>query len=138
MADRSKKPAEIRALAGVRAFPPLMIVLFHFSEGHHYSGLPWLDLLAARGDRLGAMTGQYFLRFVGRDGYVLSQDVIACLRDAGVEIAANPTSKRDRAAIQAVFNGWAEETGLSRVHLSRICAMSIGENRVAGEEVMDI
>ena len=26
-----------------------MIVLFHFSEGHHYSGLPWLDLLAARG-----------------------------------------------------------------------------------------
>ncbi len=97
-----------------------------------------LDLLAAKGDRLGAMTGQYFLRFVGRDGYVLSQDVIACLRDAGVEIAANPTSKRDRAAIQAVFNGWAEETGLSRVHLSRICAMSIGENRVAGEEVMDI
>ena len=27
-----------------------MIVLFHFSEGHHYSGLaPGLDLLAARG-----------------------------------------------------------------------------------------
>ena len=49
MADNPKKPAEIRALAGVRAFPPLMIVLFHFSEGHHYSGLPWLDLLAARG-----------------------------------------------------------------------------------------
>ena len=49
MADNLKKPAEIRALAGVRAFPPLMIVLFHFSEGHHYSGLPWLDLLAARG-----------------------------------------------------------------------------------------
>jgi len=49
MADNSKKPAEIRALAGVRAFPPLMIVLFHFSEGHHYSGVPWLDLLAARG-----------------------------------------------------------------------------------------
>ena len=49
MADSDKKPAEIRALAGVRAFPPLMIVLFHFSEGHHYSGLPWLDLLAARG-----------------------------------------------------------------------------------------
>jgi peptidoglycan/LPS O-acetylase OafA/YrhL len=47
--DNSKKPAEIRALAGVRAFPPLMIVLFHFSEGHHYSGVPWLDLLAARG-----------------------------------------------------------------------------------------
>lgn len=46
--DRSK-PAEIRALSGVRAFPPLLIVLFHFSEGHHYSGVRWFDLIAARG-----------------------------------------------------------------------------------------
>ena len=37
------------ALAGARAFPPLMVVLFHFSEGHHYSGVPWIDLAAARG-----------------------------------------------------------------------------------------
>ena len=40
---------EIRALAGARAFLPLLIVLFHFSEGHHYSQWRWLDLLAARG-----------------------------------------------------------------------------------------
>ena len=33
----------------MRAFPPLLIILFHFSEGHHYSGNRWLDLLAARG-----------------------------------------------------------------------------------------
>jgi peptidoglycan/LPS O-acetylase OafA/YrhL len=43
------RPVEIRALAGARAFPPLAIVLFHFSEGHHYSGNPWIDLIAARG-----------------------------------------------------------------------------------------
>ncbi len=43
------KVAEIRALAGARAFPPLLIVLFHFGEGHHYYGLAWLDLVAARG-----------------------------------------------------------------------------------------
>ena len=49
MADRKDRPVEIRALAGARAFPPLLIVLFHFGEGHHYSGLPWLDLLSARG-----------------------------------------------------------------------------------------
>ncbi|HWY63388.1 MAG TPA: acyltransferase [Rhizomicrobium sp.] len=49
MAAKTQKPVEIRALAGARAFPPLLIVLFHFSEGHHYSGNPWLDLLAARG-----------------------------------------------------------------------------------------
>ena len=43
------KPKEILALAGARAFPPLMVVLFHFSEGHHYSGIPGIDLLATRG-----------------------------------------------------------------------------------------
>ena len=43
------KPKEILALAGARAFPPLMVVLFHFSEGHHYSGISWIDLAAARG-----------------------------------------------------------------------------------------
>jgi peptidoglycan/LPS O-acetylase OafA/YrhL len=46
------KPAssgKIGALAGARAFPPLMVVMFHFSEGHHYSGFRPLDLLATRG-----------------------------------------------------------------------------------------
>ena len=46
---RSDKPVEIRALAGARAFPPLLIVLYHFGEGHHYYGLSWLDAFAARG-----------------------------------------------------------------------------------------
>lgn len=39
----------IGALAGARAFPPLVIVMFHFSEGHHYSHIRPLDLLATRG-----------------------------------------------------------------------------------------
>ncbi len=43
------RPGAIRALAGARAFPPLAIVLFHFGEGHHYYGNPWLDPIAARG-----------------------------------------------------------------------------------------
>jgi peptidoglycan/LPS O-acetylase OafA/YrhL len=46
------KPAgsgKIAALAGARAFPPLMVVMFHFSEGHHYSGWRPLDFLATRG-----------------------------------------------------------------------------------------
>jgi hypothetical protein len=38
------------------------------------------------------------------------------------------TSKRDLAKVQTQFNAWAEETGLPYVQLSRICAMSIGEN----------
>lgn len=87
-----------------------------------------LDLLSKRGSRLGGNTGQMFLRFVGWDGWVLSRDVVACLRDAGVDIAEEPKSKGDLARVQAQFNAWADETGLPYLHLSRICAMSIGDN----------
>ncbi len=88
-----------------------------------------LDLLAKRGGRLGGNTGQMFLRFVGYDGFVTLQDVVACLRDAGLDIGPEAKSKSDLAKVQAQFNAWAEETGLPYVQLSRICALSIGENR---------
>jgi 3-methyladenine DNA glycosylase Tag len=90
-----------------------------------------LDLLTKRGSRLGGNSGQMFLRFVGWDGFVTSQDVVACLRDAGLDIAAEVKSKGDLAKVQSQFNAWAAETGLPYVHLSRICAMSIGENYTA-------
>lgn len=88
-----------------------------------------LNLLHKRGSRLGGNTGMMFLRFIGWDGFVTSQDVVACLRDAGLDISAEVKSKGDLAKVQAQFNAWAEETGLPYVHLSRICAMSVGENR---------
>jgi 3-methyladenine DNA glycosylase Tag len=87
-----------------------------------------LELLDKRGTRLGGNTGQYFLRFIGKDGFVLSRDVIACLRDAGLDIAEAASSKRDRRKIQDQFNAWAEESGLPLTHISRICAMSVGQN----------
>jgi 3-methyladenine DNA glycosylase Tag len=87
-----------------------------------------LELLAKRGSRLGGRTGQMLLRFLGWDGFVASRDVVLCLRVAGLDVAEAITSKRDLAKVQAQFNAWAEETGLPFVHLSRICAMSIGEN----------
>ena len=87
-----------------------------------------LDLLAKRGVRLGGRTGQYFLRFTGKDSFLASTDVVACLRDAGLDISQNPASKKELAKIQAQFNHWAKETGLPLTHLSRICAMSIGQN----------
>jgi peptidoglycan/LPS O-acetylase OafA/YrhL len=49
MTARPAGPGKIAALAGARAFPPLMVVMFHFSEGHHYSGWRVLDFLATRG-----------------------------------------------------------------------------------------
>jgi 3-methyladenine DNA glycosylase Tag len=90
-----------------------------------------LDLLAKRGARLGGHTGQYFLRFIGKDGFVTSRDVVACLRDAGLEIAENPSSRKDLRKVQDQFNAWARETDLPYTHLSRICAMSVGENYAA-------
>ena len=44
-----EKPAEILALSGARAIPPLILVLFHFCEGHGYRGAKWFDLIAAKG-----------------------------------------------------------------------------------------
>ncbi|WP_224543891.1 DNA-3-methyladenine glycosylase I [Mesorhizobium sp. CA16] len=87
--------------------------------------------LAKHGSRLGGNTGQYFLRWLEWDTFVLSTDMAAALRDAGLDIAENPTSKRDLDKIQAQINQWSAETGLPRRHISRILAMSIGENRSA-------
>jgi 3-methyladenine DNA glycosylase Tag len=86
------------------------------------------ELLAKRGARLGGHTGQYFLRFIGKDGFVVSPDVAACLRDAGLDISEKPSSRKDLRRIQDRFNAWAKETGLPYTHLSRICALSIGDN----------
>ncbi|HEX3665575.1 MAG TPA: acyltransferase [Rhizomicrobium sp.] len=46
---RPSRPREIRALKGARAFPPLILVLFHYCEGHGYRGAWWFDLPVARG-----------------------------------------------------------------------------------------
>ncbi|HEY6389100.1 MAG TPA: DNA-3-methyladenine glycosylase I [Candidatus Acidoferrum sp.] len=87
-----------------------------------------LKLLDQRASRLGGNSGQMLLRFLGWDGFVTSKDVVACLREAGLDISADVKSKNDFAKVQAQFNAWAKETGLPYVHLSRICAMSTGEN----------
>ena len=90
-----------------------------------------LDLLAKRGNRLGGNTGQMLLRVLGFDGFVTSRDVVACLRDAGLDIAEEVKSKGDLAKVQAQFNAWASETDLPYTHLSRICALSTGESRAS-------
>jgi 3-methyladenine DNA glycosylase Tag len=106
----------------------------HGSFGKFLAGWPADDqvgltaYLGKNGSRLGGATGQYFLRWVGWDTFIISQDMAAALRDAGLDIAEAPTSKRDLARIQMQMNAWARQTGLPYVHISRILAMSIGEN----------
>ena len=90
-----------------------------------------LEILDKRGSRLGGFSGQYLLRFLGRDSFILTNDLILCLRDSGVPLSAKGTSKKDMKLAQARINEWAQETGLPLTHISRICAMSIGENHDA-------
>lgn len=84
-----------------------------------------LEVLKKRGARLGGATGQYFLRFMGKDSYVLSRDVVARLIAEGV-IDKEPSSKAAMKQVQAAFNRWMEESGRSAKELSRTLAMSIG------------
>jgi peptidoglycan/LPS O-acetylase OafA/YrhL len=47
--DSHSKPTEIRALAGARALPPLLLVLYHYHEAHGYQHLRWFDVFVAKG-----------------------------------------------------------------------------------------
>ena len=102
--------------------------------GRFISGWPpsdFIGLLAylkKHGARLGGMSGQWFLRFSGKDGFLLTKDVVTAIQSAGVDINDRPSSQRDFKKVQAAFNGWHEETGLSFTHLSKIASYSTGTN----------
>lgn len=102
----------------------------HGSFGKFIAGWPQDDLVglftAMRkgGSRLGGRTGQRVLRNMGKDTFVVTGDVVRCLQRAGLEIADEPTTRRDLNLMQQTFNEWHAETGLPYSHLSRICSMS--------------
>ena len=87
-----------------------------------YIGL--LDYLGKHGSRLGGMTAQYFLRFVGKDGFVLSRDGVYALIEAGI-IDKPPSSKAGLQKVQQAYNQWRQETGWGLAEISRILGLSI-------------
>ncbi|SFT79649.1 DNA-3-methyladenine glycosylase I [Mesorhizobium sp. YR577] len=128
-----RNPQKIKSVRDNAAFVERMSKE-HGSFGKFLSQWPADDqigltaYLAKHGSRLGGNTGQYLLRWLDWDSFIISQDMGAALRDAGLDISENPTSKRDLSRIQIQINNWVQETGLPRKHISRILAMSIGEN----------
>ena len=88
-----------------------------------YIGL--LDYFKKHGDRMGGNSCQYFLRFVGKDGFLLTKDVVRALINAGVVDKA-PTAKAARKAVQDAFNQWRDESDLNLAEMSRVLAISIG------------
>lgn len=102
----------------------------HGSAAAFFAGWPpddlvglW-DVMKKRGARLGGVTGQYALRFLGKDSFILSRSVVAALHRAGV-VDGPVTSKTALRKVQAAFNTWAEESGESYTRISRILAMSV-------------
>jgi 3-methyladenine DNA glycosylase Tag len=87
-----------------------------------------LKVMKKEGARLGGMSAQWLLRFIGKDGFVLSTDVVTALKGTGLDISDTPTSQRDLNKIQAQFNEWHEQTDLPYAYLSKILACSVGEN----------
>ena len=87
-----------------------------------YIGL--LETLKKRGDRLGGNAGMMAMRFMGRDGWVTSMDMVKALAAEGV-IDGNHDSQKSRKAIQAAFSAWSAEDGTPFAHISRILAMSV-------------
>ncbi|WP_028028735.1 DNA-3-methyladenine glycosylase I [Gemmobacter nectariphilus] len=103
----------------------------HGSFGRKVADWPASDFaglvawLAKQGSRLGGSTGPYVLRFMGRDGYILSQDVVKRLVAEGV-IDGPPTSAKARAAVQRAFDEWQAQSGQPLTTISRVLARSIG------------
>ncbi len=84
-----------------------------------------LILLKKRASRMGGNSAQYFLRFMGKDSFILSRDVIAALKREGV-INTEPKSQRDLKLVQQAFNQWHEESGRSLTQISKILAFTVG------------
>ncbi|TDG15229.1 DNA-3-methyladenine glycosylase I [Seongchinamella unica] len=103
----------------------------HGSFGKFVSRWPEDDLIGLfqhmkkGGSRLGGMSGQRVLRNMGKDTFVVTGDVVRCLRQAGVDISDTPNTQREMKLVQAAFNQWHAESELPYSHISRIGACSL-------------
>ncbi len=85
--------------------------------------------LKKHGARLGGNTGPYGLRAIGKDTFLLSNDVCAYFAQRHV-YSGSVTSKRSLQAIQAAFNELQKQSGLPLQTLSQIISYSVGDNVV--------
>lgn len=106
----------------------------HGSFGKFFADWPSDDqvglmkYLHKNGSRLGGKTAQWFIRFSGKDGFILTSDVITALIANGLDISENASSQRDLKKIQAAFNDWHDESQLPLTHISKILSYSVGDN----------
>lgn len=83
--------------------------------------------LKKHGKQLGGSSAAAFLRMVGRDTFMLTNDVLSVLRAHGVLVQAvpkPPASQRDLLAIQDAFLVWHQESNRPLSHISRIMSFT--------------
>ncbi|MFK4075285.1 DNA-3-methyladenine glycosylase I [Ectopseudomonas khazarica] len=80
--------------------------------------------LAKHGSQLGGLSAPRFLRMVGKDTFVPTDDMVAALKAQGI-IDKAPTSQKDLAAVQAAFNQWHAESGRPLCQLSVMLAHTV-------------
>ncbi|MBX8486373.1 DNA-3-methyladenine glycosylase I [Pseudomonas cichorii] len=80
--------------------------------------------LARHGNQMGGLSAPRFLRMVGKDTFIPSQDVVAALNAQNI-VDKVPTSKRDQAIVQDAFNQWHAQSGRPMCQLSAMLAFTV-------------
>ncbi len=83
------------------------------------------DFLHKRFSQLGGASGSMFLRWVGKDTFMLSPDVVRALNEVGVAESAFK-GKKDRKIAQDAFNAWRVESGEPLCRISMTLAIYAG------------
>lgn len=85
--------------------------------------LLWLHI-SKRFKRMGGQSTPYFLRMVGKDTFVLTNDVVQKLLSLNV-IDSKPTSKSDILKVSQFFNELKAYSGRPLSHISKLMALSL-------------
>ncbi len=83
----------------------------------------WADL-KKRFSQLGGMSGPYFLRMVGKDTFIFTNDVVKALNQFEV-IDGEPKTKKVIATVQDAFNQWHDESEYPLCAMSKVLALSV-------------
>ncbi|PHN52339.1 DNA-3-methyladenine glycosylase I [Pseudomonas amygdali] len=80
--------------------------------------------IAKHGNQMGGLSAPRFLRMIGKDTFIPTWDVVAALNAQDI-VDRVPTSKRDQAIVQDVFNQWHAESGRPMCQLSAMLAFTV-------------
>ncbi|ETN91691.1 3-methyl-adenine DNA glycosylase I [Gammaproteobacteria bacterium MOLA455] len=84
----------------------------------------WLEL-KKNGSRMGGNSGPGMLRSMGKDTFLLTQDVSDALVRQGLMKKFSPTAQRDLRLVEQVFADLREQSGRSLCELSRMLAFTV-------------